>query len=506
VITADEQTLVSVLRQTLHESERLMGEQRQRRDLFLREYSYAAISSRLEEQIIGLLDRGARPLDSNALAFLELQRSLADTDARPRAVRGDGIDIVLFWKQNDSGLYGRRSDMFAKYLARHPRVRHVLVLDLPMSLSYLMTQQGGEGITHTRQVFIETWRKRWGLRDGEGVSHNLFLYWNDRTESHRRIWSWPAEEDYLQFLRKCFTDHGIDPTQAVFLVYPKNEAIRKLVDTFRPRLVVADVVDDHRAWPGLTQEEVGALTAHYRDVVSCADLVIANCEQVQQSMSAFGKPVALVTNACETEPPPRLRESPEVRSFQRLQGPKIGYVGNMEAKIDLDLLHYLARARPQWQFVLIGSTHANPAVLELRCHRNVHFFGVIPYHQVRGWMAQLDVAIIPHLDTPQTRAMNPLKAYVYASVGVPVVSTRVDNLGDLEDWVAVTESKEGFLAEVERAIERHRTGMLPDPRPMLAEHSWVARVEQLMSLIEPLLDEYDQLSRHQLSQSAVQTR
>jgi glycosyltransferase involved in cell wall biosynthesis len=506
VITADEQTLVSVLRQTLDESERLMGEQSQRRDIFLREYSYAAISSRLEEQIIGLLDRGARPLDPSALAFLELQRSLADTDARPRATRGDGIDIVLFWKQNDSGLYGRRSDMFAKYLARHPRIRQVLVLDRPMSLSHLMTRQGGEGITHTRQIFIETWRKRWGLCDGEGVSRNLFLYSNDRTVSHRRIWPWPAEEDYPQFLRKCFADHGIDPTQAVFLVYPKNEAIRKLIDTFRPRLVVADVVDDHRAWPGLTQKKVDTLTAHYRDVVSCADLVIANCEQVQQSMSSFGKPVTLVANACETEPPPRLRDSPEVRSFQRLQGPKVGYVGNMEAKIDLDLLHFLANARPQWQFVLIGSTHANPAVLALRRHRNVHFFGVIPYPQVRGWIAQLDVAIIPHLDTPQTRSMNPLKAYVYASVGVPVVSTRVDNLNDIEDWVAVTESKDDFLTEVERAIERHRSGMLPDPWSTLAEHSWEARVEQFMGLIEPLLDKYDQPSRHPLSQSAVQTR
>jgi glycosyltransferase involved in cell wall biosynthesis len=493
VITADAQSLAPVLRRTLDDGERLKQEQLARRDLFLRDYSYAAIARTLEEQIVALLDQGVRPLAPRALAFLELQRSLGNTKATAQTAaetgpRDDRIDIVLFWKQNDSGLYGRRSDMFAKYLARHPRVRQVLVLDLPMSLSHLMKQQGGEGITHTRQVFIETWRKRWGLRDGEGVSRNLFLYSNARTASRRRIWPWPAKKDYPRFLRECFADRGIDPARAVFLVYPKNEAIRSLVETFKPRLVVADIVDDHRAWPDLPPEKIEALTAHYRDVVSLADLVLANCEQVQQSMSAFGKEVTLISNACETEPAPPLGDYPAARAFRALEGPKVGYVGNMEAKVDLALLHYLASAKPQWQLVLIGSTHANPAVLELQRHPNVHFFGVIPYPEVRGWIARLDVAIIPHLDTPQTRSMNPLKLYVYASVGVPVVSTRVDNLGDLEDWVTITKSKEDFARAVEQAIARHRSGGLPEPGPQLVEHSWAARVEQLMGLIEPLTD------------------
>jgi glycosyltransferase involved in cell wall biosynthesis len=207
-------------------------------------------------------------------------------------------------------------------------------------------------------------------------------------------------------------------------------------------------------------------------------------------MSAFGKSVALITNACETEPAPPLGDSPEAQAFRALRSPKVGYVGNMEAKVDLELLHYLAGARPHWQYVLIGSTHANPAVLELQRYPNVHFVGVIPYPKVRAWIAQLDVAIIPHLNTPQTRSMNPLKLYVYASAGVPVVSTRIDNLDDLVDWVTVAESKEGFLFATEQAIERHRCGRLPDLRARLVKHSWSARVDQLMSLVEPLLSNH----------------
>ena len=43
---------------------------------------------------------------------------------KPGAVMPGGpqYDLVMFWKQNDTGLYGRRQDMFLKYLARSDRV------------------------------------------------------------------------------------------------------------------------------------------------------------------------------------------------------------------------------------------------------------------------------------------------------------------------------------------------------------------------------------------------
>ena len=34
---------------------------------------------------------------------------------------GSTYDLVVFWKQNDTGIYGRRQDMFLKYLERSGR-------------------------------------------------------------------------------------------------------------------------------------------------------------------------------------------------------------------------------------------------------------------------------------------------------------------------------------------------------------------------------------------------
>ncbi|MGD9715368.1 MAG: glycosyltransferase, partial [Thermomicrobiales bacterium] len=49
------------------------------------------------------------------------------------------FDVALFWKQNDSGVYGRRSDMIAKHLIKSGRVRRLLFFDAPLKDSDLLS-------------------------------------------------------------------------------------------------------------------------------------------------------------------------------------------------------------------------------------------------------------------------------------------------------------------------------------------------------------------------------
>ena len=60
----------------------------------------------------------------------------------------DKIDIVFFWKQNDTGIYGRRQDMLVKYLAEDPRINRILHFDAPVNIfksgsDVLKSGQGG---------------------------------------------------------------------------------------------------------------------------------------------------------------------------------------------------------------------------------------------------------------------------------------------------------------------------------------------------------------------------
>ena len=116
--------------------------------------------------------------------------------------------------------------------------------------------------------------------------------------------------------------------------------------------------------------------------------------------------------------------------LDEISGCVIGYVGNLDdARIDLELIEELAHHDSNWQLVFIGSTHRSVGLEHLSTqYSNIHLLGVKPYDEALKYIKYFDLAIIPHLDNELTRNMNPLKAYGYASLSVPIVSTKINNM------------------------------------------------------------------------------
>jgi glycosyltransferase involved in cell wall biosynthesis len=217
-------------------------------------------------------------------------------------------------------------------------------------------------------------------------------------------------------------------------------------------------------------------------VLNVSDVVLANCEPVRSRMSWFGSDALVVPNAMEIVGGSRRRRPPELR---RLEGPIIGYVGNLGARLDLPLLERLAAERRDCQIVVIGSTHLSDEILALDRHANVHFLGVRPYPDVLRYITAFDVAIIPHLDDELTRSMNPLKAFVYAGCGVPVVTTEIANLPDLETAIRVAPTHDAFLAAVGEILEQAGRGAAaPPPLEVLQRHTWVQRVSEIERILD----------------------
>jgi hypothetical protein len=77
--------------------------------------------------------------------------------------------------------------------------------------------------------------------------------------------------------------------------------------------------------------------------------------------------------------------------------------------------------------------------------------------------------------------MNPLKAFVYASAGVPVVSTPVANLPDFGELITVARGREEFIEAIAAHLAKGRPTVDVE---MLRPHSWQARVERVFELID----------------------
>ena len=467
---------------------------RRGRKVFEAAYSYEAVGDVLAPLFERLWD--ATPAPSPRLAALaDLPRYVCGADGqRPalpprRAGRSTGrfpagtqYDVVMFWKQNDTGIYGRRQDMFLEYLARSGRVRSIVHFDSPTTPDFLVrtwldararTDQG-------RLVVRQTVQRLARRRRLANAHHRTFLH----RGPHIR---WPglgAREDFPEFVRRVLSKRGIGAGPTIFWVYPTNDVLPDVIDALDPDLVVADVIDDHRTFhapdsPHYDVEEQRFFETNYREVLARSDVVLANCAPVAESMLAFAPEAHVVPNGLE--PDLGERAAPRPRQLRRLRGPLLGYVGNLSQRLDVPLLEALVRARPDWQFVFVGSAHGGRAVLRLASQPNVHFVGVKPYDEAVRFIQHFDVALIPHVDNGMTRSMNPLKAFVYAASGVPVVSTPIANLGDLADLITIARDASEFETAIEEALRSGRPGL---DRERLAPHSWERRVEQAFDVID----------------------
>jgi glycosyltransferase involved in cell wall biosynthesis len=430
------------------------------RGKFIERYSYAAAAVQMHKLIQQCLIRQNLTTGSNIDRLLEVSQHVLGTPlVSTRKQREPGIDIVVFWKQNDTGLYGRRHDMVIKYLASRSDVRKVVVFDAPISEYDLIQRQQAGGINQHHWIYVGTYQKMLGTQDSKKTSYNVFVlpvgkYQRKVTDTLTDTHKPHLHEGYFPYVSDVLTREQVNARYSVFWIYPKNYSAPALVKHFQPAKVVVDVVDDHRAWPGISNAERDRLTQNYRDTLALADMAFANCQTVVESMREFFPGIRLVSNGCDVRPirdgiisvSDKIRNSSEKRKT-------IVFVGNLEKKIDIPLLHKLARRFSDCDIILIGSTHANPEVLELNSHENIHFLGVIPYAEMDEWFTRADVGIIPHLNTDLTQSMNPLKLYIYLSWFVPVVSTEVQNIDTSSGFVQVARNHEEFLQLVAQTLE-----------------------------------------------------
>lgn len=391
-------------------------------------------------------------------------------------------DLIWFWKQNDTGLYGRRQDHLLRVLSASPRIRRVIHFDRPVAVADLFegARLGRHPLArHENRVLLQT-LGRLGSRVSRGkVSRHTFLYADERSPWLGRVL--PAAAGYVEWVRGILKRAGVGAGRTVFWVCPRNPSFPGMVRKLGPGLAVADCIDDHRAWPEATPDFVAKVQQNYQAILDCCDLVLANGAGMRDALTEFGRPVTIVESGVETVD----RAAPCPRDLARISRPILGYAGNLSARIDVALLRRLAERHPEWSIVLIGVARAGDAVQALGSLPNVHLLGVRPHAAIGAYARHFDVAIVPHTDDALTRSMAPLKVGLYCAAGVPVVSTRVANLGPLAQVIDVATSADAFEACVARALAEP----IPPERAarrdaILAASSWERRGDEILALID----------------------
>ncbi len=404
----------------------------------------------------------------------------------PRA--DEKFDIVFFWKQNDTGIYGRRQDMLVKYLAKDPRIARIFHFDAPIRLlaagNLAWQSSRNAGYSQAILTLRQTLRRKLGLENRGKVRCDTFIYFTRKRMGGFLKPFWPAGEAYAEYVQRKLRRQGVGRRRTLLWVCPNDFYFPSLRERIDPDLVIADVIDDQRAWP-CTPEHKAALSANYAEILGQSDLVFANCRTVVASMGPFASEICLVPNAAENLWE-RARNWPRPPAMRRIRGSVVGYAGNLDtARIDLELLKQVATERPDWSLVFLGSTHKNRELLTLKKFRNVHFLGVRPHDEAIRIIRHFDVAILPHQDNELTRHMNPLKMYVYFSMNVPVVTTPIADVEEFDWFAHVAASPEAFIDRIAHCLCEDtvsaKAGLMRD---WLEANCWERRVNDILALVE----------------------
>src|SRR5690606_19110441 len=110
----------------------------------------------------------------------------------------------------------------------------------------------------------------------------------------------------------------------------------------------------------------------------------------------------------------------------------VGYFGNIERRIDLDLLSETIKSNPKINFVFAGPVDNSYIPDSFIKMDNVHFIGRVFYEELPSVLKGFDVAIIPFKKDEVSNTIFPLKLFEYLGAGKPVVSTDFNQ--DLKEY------------------------------------------------------------------------
>jgi glycosyltransferase involved in cell wall biosynthesis len=175
--------------------------------------------------------------------------------------------------------------------------------------------------------------------------------------------------------------------------------------------------------------------------------------------------------------------------ISKIPGPRIGYVGRMNDKLDLELVDSITATKTNWSFIFVGPwdfyLEKNKQIFQqLRARPNVYIQGSKTRDQVPDCIRSLDVGIIPYRLDMWVHYGNPLKMYEYLACGKQVVATSIGSTRELSEYIQIASTSEEWIAAIDNCL-RTDSNQERERRLNYARiNSWEARVRQISVLLE----------------------
>jgi len=258
----------------------------------------------------------------------------------------------------------------------------------------------------------------------------------------------------------------------LILNYSASRTALRLIDAVPHRRLVYDCTDDWLAVRGIPAR----LPGDERELLARADLTLVPSRVLQERKSPLAR-------RCVTLPHGAFVERFECPPKAAAGWLTLLYYGHLHRQhLDFDLLEGLARVRPEWRIVLVGpvkTPHVWPA--------NVELPGQQEHVNLRRFVSEADVLLLPYMLNDYTRAVLPAKTYECLATGRPIVAAPLPELvAGFAGHMEFPRGAAGWVRAVESAVMTDDANRRQARVALARENAWSVRFAQLQQLLAGL--------------------
>jgi glycosyltransferase involved in cell wall biosynthesis len=280
--------------------------------------------------------------------------------------------------------------------------------------------------------------------------------------------------------------------ETVLFIWHPNFA--ELVGTIGESICCYYADDEFASYAEQTEAERKRISEQEDHLLKSADIVFANGPALTELKNRYGNVFDVpMTADFELFSRSRLAETPVPGDLEDVPHPRIAYIGNVNDKVDFDLILKLSVQKPEWSFVLVGplnvrSTSSRSAVEQLQKQSNVFFLGCKPREDLPNYIKGVDVCMMCYRKDGWAFYVYPLKLHEYLASGKPIVGSGLKSLRDFENVVHIADSQEEWVTAIQQSLNEHDPALAARRVDVAYENRLERRIEMIENTLRQKLD------------------
>jgi len=352
-------------------------------------------------------------------------------------------NIVLIWKQYDSGIYGRRIDHIARYYKQNNPNCKITIIEVISDKDLTNLMNTKSQFDNFSIVLNDVLKQKQCEYTLDGVEYKLI--------SHSNNSGWNSFNDKF----KCFLDsQRIYPSNTVMILFPLHTIFNQISPIIKEYKTIVDLVDNQIKWITTPEKRIVGLKQYY-ELINMADEVVSNSPENLQ----YFRKLNFLANK-NTKVIKNWYTTPQNCNFTRklVDGEiNLVYSGNLNDRIDWQLLHkvcILLEKHNGFLHIIGTSVRSSESMVELLQKSNCIYHGVINEIQLLRVLQHTNFTVVPHVEDSISKFMDPIKLKMYKKLGIKSLSSKLPGLPLDDPMIIVADSADDFLVKLEKMITK----------------------------------------------------